>query len=234
MRFVVRAARLAVLSWSAWFETLLTTLPNATPFSMLRVWYRQRRGLSFGKSCFIARNVHFLGIVSMSERGSVSNNCFLSDSSIGIRIGNKAVIAPDCVPVAFDHDYRNLSIPVIDEPSVNTPTTIEDDVWIGANSTLTKGVRLGEGCIVGPHPSPNARWRDADPRAGTLNPVHLVTTIPPDSWPADTLATLYRGRLRMKDALSGLPGARPWRATYPMAANRVSSIRWHMPHSAVV
>jgi hypothetical protein len=71
MRIVVRAARLAMLSWSAWFETLLTTLPNATPFSMLRVWYRQRRGLSFGKSCFIARNVHFLGIVSMGEGGGV-------------------------------------------------------------------------------------------------------------------------------------------------------------------
>lgn len=103
----------------------------------------------FAKSCFIARDVFVLGISGMGEESSVSNNCLPGGSTAGIRIGTKAMIAPNCVLVAFDHEYCGLSVPMIDQPFVDTPIAIEDDVWIGANSTITAGMRLGKGCIVG-------------------------------------------------------------------------------------
>ncbi len=129
-------------------ETFLTSLPNG-PFSKLRVWYWRKRGYAFAKNCFVARGVYFLGVVTLGEGSSISNNCILNGSEMGIHIGNKVMIAPNCILVAFDHDWRDLSVPMIDQPFVDAPVEIEDDVWIGANCTITKGVRLGEGCIVG-------------------------------------------------------------------------------------
>jgi galactoside O-acetyltransferase len=59
------------------------------------------------------------------------------------------MIAPNCVLVAFSHGFRDLNIPMIDQPYEDAAIIIDDDVWIGANCTITKGVRFGKGCIVG-------------------------------------------------------------------------------------
>lgn len=137
------------ISTVACLETLLSSLPNAGPFSRFRVWYWRKRGYSFSKTCYLARNVYFVGKVSIGDGSSISNNCFLNGSKAGISIGKKVMIAPNCVLVAFGHGFRNLEIPMIDQPYEDAPVVIDDDVWIAANCTITKGVILGKGCIVG-------------------------------------------------------------------------------------
>jgi acetyltransferase-like isoleucine patch superfamily enzyme len=37
----------------------------------------------------------------------------------------------------------------VKEGGINLPVTIEDDVWIGARTTILKGVNIGEGSIIG-------------------------------------------------------------------------------------
>lgn len=38
---------------------------------------------------------------------------------------------------------------MIDQSYEGASIIVDDDVWIAANCTITKGVRLGKGCIVG-------------------------------------------------------------------------------------
>jgi acetyltransferase-like isoleucine patch superfamily enzyme len=89
-----------------------------------------------------------MGKVSIGEGSVIADNCILNGSMAGISIGKKVMMAPNCVLVAFDHGYRNLEIPMIDQASEVAPIAIDDDVWIAANCTIAKGVRLGKGCIV--------------------------------------------------------------------------------------
>jgi acetyltransferase-like isoleucine patch superfamily enzyme len=145
MRRVLRAFWVSGL---ACLETFLASLPNAGPFSKLRVWYWRQRGYAFAKTCFIARNVYFQGLVSIGEGSHIANNCLFNGGTAGISIGQKTMIAPNCVIVAFDHGYRDLEVPMIDQPCETAAIIIEDDVWIAANCTIAKGVRLGKGCIV--------------------------------------------------------------------------------------
>ena len=35
------------------------------------------------------------------------------------------------------------------QPHTNAPIRISDDVWIGANATILKGVTIGTGAVVG-------------------------------------------------------------------------------------
>lgn len=147
MKFLVKLLRFLSQSATACVETFVTSLPNVHSF--VRVWYWRKRGYQFAKKIFIARNVYFIGIVTMDEGSSISNNCFLSGSKAGVHIGKKVMIAPNCVLVAFDHGHHDLLVPMIDQPWCDAPIHIEDDVWIGANCTITKGVRLGHGCIIG-------------------------------------------------------------------------------------
>ena len=67
----------------------------------------------------------------------------------GISIGANVMISPHCVFAAGNHEYRNLEIPMISAGSFsNGPIVIEDDVWIGANSTICDNVRIGRGAVV--------------------------------------------------------------------------------------
>jgi acetyltransferase-like isoleucine patch superfamily enzyme len=57
-------------------------------------------------------------------------------------------------------------------PIVRSPVVIEDDVWVGPNATILKGVRIGAGSVI----EPGAMiTRDVPPRSRVLgNPARIV------------------------------------------------------------
>lgn len=105
-------------------------------------------GYDFGGGCVIFGNVIFRGKVTMGRNCSISNNCFISGWTSGITLGDNVMIAPNCVIVAFNHGFKDTETPMIEQPWTGEPVIIEDDVWIGANCTITMGVRIGKGSIV--------------------------------------------------------------------------------------
>lgn len=82
--------------------------------------------------------------LEFGERVFVNQNCSFYDLG-GITIGDRAMIGPGVTLVTAGH-------PV--EPSerfdgiTTAPIVIESDVWIGANATITPGVRIGSGSVV--------------------------------------------------------------------------------------
>ena len=148
MNLFIKIIRVSWISMAACVETFLASLPNTGPFSKIRVWYWRNKGYSISKTCFIARNVYFQGRVSIGDGSHIANNCLFNGNKAEIIIGEKVMVAPNCVLVAFDHGYHNLELPMVDQPCEAAPIIVEDDVWISANCTITKGVRLGRGCIV--------------------------------------------------------------------------------------
>lgn len=144
----MRMIRAIAQAIAALVDTLLISLPSTSPYSRLRVWYFSQKGFYISKTSFISRNVVLSGKVSIGDGTFIGEGCILSGASAGITIGRKVMIAPQCVLVAFDHGFRDLDIPMIDQPIDASPIVVEDDVWIAANCTIAKGVRLGRGCIV--------------------------------------------------------------------------------------
>ena len=66
-----------------------------------------------------------------------------------IHIGNNVMIAPHCMIAAGNHDYVQTDIPMRFAGTVTKgPIVIEDNVWIGANCTITDGVRIGRDAVV--------------------------------------------------------------------------------------
>lgn len=58
------------------------------------------------------------------------------------------------------------------EPFTNRPVTIEDDVWVGPNAAILKGVRVGAGAFVEPGA---VVVHDVPPRARVLgNPAQII------------------------------------------------------------
>lgn len=82
--------------------------------------------VTIGRECFIQQCCTFFG------RG-------------GITIGNDVFIGPKVNLITINHDPN----PENRSATYGRPILIEDKVWIGINSTILPGVRIGYGAIVG-------------------------------------------------------------------------------------
>lgn len=66
-----------------------------------------------------------------------------------IEIGDNVMIAPHCVIASGNHNFRQLEIPMrFAQDITKGPIIIGNDVWIGANSTITDGVKIGVGAVI--------------------------------------------------------------------------------------
>lgn len=67
----------------------------------------------------------------------------------GVYIGNNVLIAPHCTIAAGNHDYKQTTVPMRFANNISQgPIVIEDDVWIGANVTISDGVTIKKGAVV--------------------------------------------------------------------------------------
>ena len=131
-----------------WLMAFLASLPNDILSCRLRRAVLLRLGFDIAPGALIYRHVLLLGRIQMGAGSSVSNNSCLNGASAGIRIGRDVMIAPNCCLVAFNHGSALSGTPMIRQPLVEAPIVIEDDVWIGANCTITAGVTIRRGAIV--------------------------------------------------------------------------------------
>lgn len=73
----------------------------------------------------------------------------LSNTIIGpVRIGNNVNIAQNVVISGLNHGYKDIRIAPRLQPCTTKPIIIKDDCWIGANSVITSGVKIGKHCVI--------------------------------------------------------------------------------------
>jgi len=130
------------------FMALLSALPNDGVSCLLRRHAYNWLGFVVAPKALVYRHVLLLGRIELGAGSSISNNCCVNGASAGIRIGRDVMIAPNCCLVAFDHGTALNGVPMVRQPLVEAPIVIEDDVWIGANCTITAGVTIRSGAIV--------------------------------------------------------------------------------------
>jgi len=128
---------------SIWYSVVLYL-----PFSRLRINYYNMKGCRIHRMSSISPNVRIRGKFEMNEGSSLAQNCSISGESAGVFIGKQVMIAPNVVIVAFNHGFEDPYVPMVKQGNSEAPVIIEDNVWIGSNCTIGKGVRIGTGSIV--------------------------------------------------------------------------------------
>lgn len=82
------------------------------------------------------------GKCDIGEKCFFNYNCSITCLK-KIKIGNRCTFGNNLVIVDHDHDIRGNSGGFVSKDII-----IEDDVWVGANVVILKGVTLGEGCVI--------------------------------------------------------------------------------------
>jgi acetyltransferase-like isoleucine patch superfamily enzyme len=82
---------------------------------------------------------------SFGERVFINQGCYFLDYG-GITVGDRVLIGPGVTlstaghPVEVEDRFDYIT---------HAPIVLEDDVWIGAAATITPGVTIGRGSVVG-------------------------------------------------------------------------------------
>ena len=86
--------------------------------------------------------------VEIGHHTHFAPNCVLYGWG-GLRIGPYCNIAAHVVFATIGHDPVRREKPMALAAPVSGPITLEEDVWIGANATITADVTIARGCIIG-------------------------------------------------------------------------------------
>lgn len=114
-----------------------------SPFARIRVY----RG---GRISMNRRNNIEEGVLLEAFKGNIRlEGCFINRnvtiaSMKSISIGENVTIGPNVCVYDHDHNISNID----EEPFISAPIIIEYGAWIGANSTILKGVTIGKGAVV--------------------------------------------------------------------------------------
>lgn len=111
---------------------------------------------SCGKQVHIAEKCDFKGIgnISIGDGSSIGRGAVLWTTRATIEIGKKVIIGPNVTILSGNHRTNLVGKVMADvtdgekEAGDDRDVVIREDVWVGANAVILKGVTVAEGCVI--------------------------------------------------------------------------------------
>lgn len=85
--------------------------------------------------------------VRMGRNSSVDAYSYIGAAAL-ISIGENVIMGQHIAFHAENHNYDRLDIPIRDQGTRRKGIVVEDDCWVGANTTFLDGAHVGRGCVI--------------------------------------------------------------------------------------
>lgn len=104
---------------------------------------------SCGELVDIRNQVDLFGTSNLriGSRVSIHPKCYI-DATGGITIGNDVSIAHHTTILSTSHSWDSDTTPIRDQATINQPTIIHNNVWIGAGCRILGGVEIHNHSII--------------------------------------------------------------------------------------
>jgi acetyltransferase-like isoleucine patch superfamily enzyme len=107
----------------------------------------------FGKGIIFDPYDYFsFSTISLGSDIYIGPQAYFSTTHSYIKIGSKVMFGPGVKLLGGDHNVKTLGKYMFDvedkTEETDAPIVIENDVWVGANVTILKGVIIKEGSII--------------------------------------------------------------------------------------
>lgn len=111
--------------------------------------------ITIGRHCGLDDRVTLLSVndngvpgrILVGERTYINRNTIIDACNL-VQIGKNCAIGPNCYITDHDHGF-DFKSPPLQLPLRSKPTIIGNNVWVGANSIILKGVSVGDGAVIG-------------------------------------------------------------------------------------
>ena len=141
--------KIGSLKWYK-FQDKFNNKPSLGLYRKVRLLFYQNSFAKCGENLFLYYDltVFYPKNLEVGNNIKINRGVFITASD-KIKIGNDVLIGPYTVINSGNHNYSNPDIPIRLQGHIIKPIIIEDDVWIGANSTILAGVTIGKGAVIG-------------------------------------------------------------------------------------
>ena len=78
----------------------------------------------------------------------IATGCFLDAQAGGLTIGNRVLIAANCVILAVDYRHSRLGVPLDEQGITSKGITIGENAFLGSNCVVLDGSEIGPDVIV--------------------------------------------------------------------------------------
>ena len=123
-------------------KELITIGPNTLFYGELLI-FNHCGAITIGENCFIGENskIWSMSSVDIGDRVQISHGVNIHDTnSHSYSAKSRHQDFLDTITLGIQKHKEDVS---------SLPVIIEDDVWIGFNATILKGVKIGKGAVVG-------------------------------------------------------------------------------------
>ena len=120
------------------------------------------KNVKFGREVVIYPNVSFEGNgpIVLEDGVKIGTNTIISaHSGGGILIGRNSAIAGNCYLIDCNHGIKRDKY-IFQQELITSKLVIEEDVWVGANSTIGHGSHIKKGAVIGANSFVNSKIRE--------------------------------------------------------------------------
>jgi len=104
--------------------------------------------LGDGVTLYAGVSIRGYGRLTIGDQSSI-NSGVIFGLTCDLTLGRNVLVADHVSFRTADHEFADLDRPIGDQGERRGSIVVEDDVWIGSNVTVLRGVRIGRGAIVG-------------------------------------------------------------------------------------
>jgi galactoside O-acetyltransferase len=128
-------------------------------------------GIEIGNNVTIGRGTLIRtrgGRVVIGDNSAIGAKCILVARGASLTIQKNHLMAAYCYLSTGSHYYDDKDVPINQQDIITEPVTVEEDVWIGARSSVAPGSIIRKGSVVGA----------CSLVRGEVPPYHVVVGIP--------------------------------------------------------
>jgi maltose O-acetyltransferase len=105
----------------------------------------------FGKNVVIKENTTLYAKknakITFGDNTSTGHHTEIS-ANISVEIGSEVIMGAYTYITDSNHDYRNSNLPIRKQGMLAESTVVGNNVWIGRNTMLLKGSKIGKNSVV--------------------------------------------------------------------------------------
>ena len=132
------------------FKKLYSSLKVTANIRKIRYHLYKRRLKACGNRVIFAMGVKFFNPknIVIGENVRIGARSILSGQG-GITIGSNVSLGTEVIIWSANHNYMQPKELPYDNEYIKRPVIIEDNVWLGARSSIVPGVKIEEGAVIG-------------------------------------------------------------------------------------
>jgi UDP-3-O-[3-hydroxymyristoyl] glucosamine N-acyltransferase len=135
-----------------WLQILGMKIGANTTIPKINITWPHK--VSLGNKCVLEPGISFKydGLWEKGVSIDIGDDVFIGrdcefNISESIKVGKNSLIASGCRFIDHDHGM-GIGLPMREQTGIKKPIVIGEDVWIGCNVVVLKGVSIGNGAII--------------------------------------------------------------------------------------